>query len=143
MENIEPTLRLIRVVSAAMDSGDSVRIGISQYLQLPMDALAKKVQCWFHLIERGCETEVYLNQIENVHHQVTLRLLERGLRGESIYSHLCLLGDEVQDQNLAEIEVFLAKLPIRMLLPLVFCLFPAFLLLLLGPLLLRVVAGLG
>lgn len=143
MENLEPTLRLIRAVSAAMDSGDSVRIGISQYLQQPADRLTKKVQCWFQLIERGCPTETYLNQIENIHHQITLRLLERGLRGEPIYSHLCLLGEEVQDQNLAEIEVFLAKLPIRMLLPLVFCLFPAFLLLLLGPLLLRVVAGLG
>jgi hypothetical protein len=96
-----------------------------------------------HLFERGASTDAFLGEIQNPVRRNLILLLEKGLLGEPILQNLTTFAEEVQEQSFAEIELFLAQLPFRMLLPLLFFLFPAFLLLLLGPLLLRVVAGLG
>ncbi len=143
MENMTPSLRLIQSVRYAMESGESVRSGLRMYLQLPVDSLGESVRTWLQLFERGCGTEAYLSTISNPTRRHLLMLLEKGLRGEPILASLTAFSDEVQEESWAEMELFLAKLPFRLLLPLVFFIFPAFLLLLLGPLLLRVVAGLG
>ncbi|MFN7728853.1 MAG: hypothetical protein ACK5P7_06830 [Bdellovibrio sp.] len=143
MENVTPTMRLLQSVRYSMEGGESVRQGLVAYLQLSPDALSPLVRQWLHLFERGASTHAFLGEIQSPVRRHLLLLLEKGLLGEPILQSLTSFAEEVQEQSIAEIELFLAQLPFRMLLPLLFFLFPAFLLLLLGPLLLRVVAGLG
>ncbi|MBX2995487.1 MAG: hypothetical protein KF681_11720 [Bdellovibrionaceae bacterium] len=143
MENMTPSMRLLQTVRYSMEGGESVRMGLVAYLRLEPDSLSETVRQWLHLFERGASTEMFLQSLESPARRNLLLLLEKGLLGEPILQNLTLLGDELQEQGFAEIELFLARLPFRMMLPLLFLLFPAFLLLLLGPLLLKVVAGLA
>lgn len=65
-----------------------------------------------------------------------LEVLSQGLQGEPIYSQICSLEEEVFEASRLEIEEFVALLPMKSLIPLLFFQFPAFLALLLGPFLL-------
>lgn len=143
MENMTPSMRLLQTVRYSMEGGESVRMGLVAYLRLEPDSLSETVRQWLHLFERGASTDAFLQRLESPARRNLLLLLEKGLLGEPILQNLTVLGDELQEQGFAEIELFLARLPFRMMLPLLFFLFPAFLLLLLGPLLLKVVAGLA
>ena len=126
-----------------MESGESLRSGLRDYFLAPPDDFTPTVQAWLQLLERGCQTQELARRIRSPARRHLLALLERGLRGEPILSGLITMDEEVQEQCLLEIDNFLADLPFRMLLPLLFFLFPAFVILLLGPLLMRVVGSMG
>ncbi len=143
MEAVAPPLRLLQTVRYAMESGESLRSGLRSYLELRPDEFAPTVSAWLILIERGCCTGDLLQKIESPARAQLLRIFERGLQGESVLITLSAMDEEVQEQGIIEIETFLGQLPFRMLLPLLFFLFPAFLLLLLGPLLFRVLESMG
>jgi len=143
METLAPPLRLIQTVRYTMESGESLRAGIHEYLRTPPDHFSMQVQTWLQLLERGCSTSEWLEQLESPVRRHLLLLFERGLRGESVLEALIAMDIEVQEQSMAEIEKFLGELSFRMLLPLLFFVFPAFLTLLLGPLLMNLLGSLG
>jgi pilus assembly protein TadC len=143
METLAPPLRLLQTVRYVMEGGESLRQGLHEYLKSPPDDFTITVKAWLQLLERGCLTAELLQKISSPARRHLLTLLERGLRGEPVLAALEALDDEIQEQSLAEIESFLGTLPFRMLLPLLFFLFPAFLVLLIGPLLMRVVGFAG
>ena len=70
-------------------------------------------------------------------------LVDRGLAGEPISSALLALHDEVARAARAELELHVATLPFKMLIPLLLFQFPAHLLLLLGPMLRDLTRSLG
>lgn len=143
MEVLAPSLRLVQSVRYSMEAGDSVRIGVREYLSQPKDSFSRDVAAWMTLLERGCGTQEFLQKIQNPIRRQVLILLERGIAGEPILTALVAMDDEIQEQSLLQIESFLAQLPFRMMIPLLFFVFPAFLVLLLGPLLLRILDGLA
>ena len=61
--------------------------------------------------------------------------IERGLSGQPTREHLQALEFEVERAANAELEAHISALPFKVLIPLLLFYFPAFLLLLLGPLL--------
>ena len=141
MEVLAPSLRLVQTVRYSMECGESVRQGLKEYLRTSPDELSLIVLAWLQLLERGCSTQEYLRKIKSPIRRNLLTLLERGLAGEPILTSLVSLEEELHEQSLMEIENFLAQLPFRMMLPLLFFLFPAYLVLLLGPLLMRISGG--
>lgn len=134
METIAPSLRLVQSVRYSIESGDSVRTGIREYLQHSPDSFSREVTNWMHLIERGCSTAEFMQKVQNPVRRQVLLLLERGIAGEPILAALSSMDEEIQEQSLSQIEGFLGQLPFRMMLPLLFFLFPAFAFLLMGPL---------
>ena len=71
-----------------------------------------------------------------------LILLEKGLNGMPILSHLEDLEAEIIHSCEAEIEEHIQKLPLLLMIPIFFFLFPAYLILLFGPLLQSIVSQL-
>lgn len=143
METLAPSLRLAQHVRYAIESGDSVRQGLRDYLALPADSFTRDVVAWMHLVDRGCSTKEFLQKMKSPARRHLLSLIERGLAGEPLLAALSAMDEELQEQSLLQIEGFLGQLPFRMLLPLLFFIFPAFVTLLLGPLLLKIVEGMG
>lgn len=137
MESIAPPLKLIIAAKKALDRGTSVRAGISEYLQSEQDPWKEHVMLWSIKLQQGLDTSAHIESQKTIYRKQTLRLLERGLRGESVYSQLVQLEKEISEQVDQQIDEFIARLPYMLLVPLAFFLFPACLILMLGPFILQ------
>lgn len=135
MDHIAPPLQLIAYVKRSIEVGSSVRTGVLHFVRSNRTHFAKDVSKWLAHLDQGIETSTVLLAQKSQHRRSLLELLERGLRGESIYVYLCQLELETIEACQDEISRKLAKLPFLLLAPLLLLQFPAFLLLLFGPLL--------
>ncbi len=137
MESIAPPLKLILALRSGLERGESVRSSAQKYIATEDDELSRLVATWMLLKNQGSPTDVLFASLKSPHRRAVLMMVERGLAGETIYPTLSRLEEEVIAATNSELEEFVALLPIKMLIPLLFFQFPAFLLLLFGPLLLQ------
>lgn len=135
MENVAPSLQLILHVKRAIEIGDSVRSGVLAFIAEDDSDYAKDVSKWISFVDQRLDIEGLLHKQCSQFRRSLLELLARGLRGESIYLYLCQLEQETIEACQDEIGRKLTKLPFLLLAPLLLMQFPAFLLLLFGPLL--------
>jgi len=135
MDHIAPPLQLVANIKRSVEVGSSIRSGILAFIQAENSNFAKDVSKWISLNDQGLDTMFILQKQRSQYRRSLLELLERGLRGESIYVYLCQLEQEIIEACQDEISRKLSKLPFLLLGPLLLMQFPAFLLLLFGPLL--------
>ena len=76
-----------------------------------------------------------MNQFSTDHRQILVEILEMGLAGAAILEHLECLHLELLTYQEQRVQSYLERLPFRLMLPLVFFIFPSLLILLFGPLL--------
>ncbi|HEY1078528.1 MAG TPA: hypothetical protein VGE46_00455 [Bdellovibrio sp.] len=135
MEGLAPPLKLLLCVKRAMEKGQSVKMGILYYIKTQEGEFPAQVTHWLALLQQGQETRALLQGLSSLHRRTLLQVLERGLRGETIHAVLNSLEEEIIETCHEEIANKVAQLPFLMLLPLLLFQFPAFLMLLFGPLL--------
>jgi hypothetical protein len=135
MEHIAPPLQLILHVKRAIETNSSVRSGVIKYIQHSRTDFAKDVSKWISLRDQGLDGQGLIHAQRSQHRRCLLELLERGLQGEAIYSYLIQLELETIEACEDEISRKVTKLPFILLVPLLLMQFPAFLMLLFGPLL--------
>lgn len=137
MENISPTLALLLEVRAALEGGTSVRTGIHQFLKQSRNPFVEVVSTWLLRLDQSQET---LGLIAPLHpcRRALLLLLEKGIKGLPILPQLIELENEIVRSCEAELDEQIQKLPIKLLLPVLFLMFPAYLMLLLGPILINI-----
>lgn len=135
MEGLAPPLELLLCVKRSMEKGQSIKIGILDYVKRSPDNFATLVARWLSLLQQGQDPRPVVQSLTSVHRKTLLHILERGLKGESIHAILLQLEEEMVEACREEITNKLAKLPFIMLIPLLLFQFPAFLMLLFGPLL--------
>jgi hypothetical protein len=143
MEGVAPPLSLLLCVKRGLEKGQPAKVGILLYLKRHQGEFPEQVSRWLALLQQGKDTHGLIKEISSPHRQVILQLLERGLRGEAIYNVLLTLEEEVIEACQEEMSTKLAKLPFILLVPLLLFQFPAFLLLLFGPLLQNFFHSLG
>ena len=143
MESLAPPLKLLICVRRCIERGQSVRQGIFLYLKAPDSHFFADVNHWISLLQQGKDTRICLANISSAHRRVLLQTLERGLRGESIQAAINSLEEELVGACQQEIDQKVAQLPFLMLIPLLLFQFPAFLMLLFGPLLKNFLHSLG
>lgn len=137
MEALAPPLEFIVQVRFGLESGHSVRKSCFLAIERTTNKKWRKtLELWTNLIELGLPTEPAKKGISLFRKQC-LDLMEQGFKGRSIYEPLCLLEKELIESADAEMEQYVATLPIKSLIPLLFFQFPAFLALLLGPFLME------
>ncbi len=140
MENIAPPLELLMEVRFGLEKGLSLRKTLQAYIEMqPADSWRQQIGLWLQFLEMGRPPQEILGQMTFVRRQC-LEVIEMGLRGEPIYPQICALEEEVYETAKLEIEEFVAVLPIKSLVPLLFFQFPAFLALLIGPFLTSLLA---
>lgn len=134
MENLAPPLALLLSVKRALIQGLPVKFGVEEYIKNE-SSNNFAVITWYNLIKMDRDLANVYKSEKTTSRRVTLQLIEKGLRGEAIYSSLCQLERELIDMSYAEINSFSQKLPFTTLIPLLLLQFPALLILLFGPLL--------
>ncbi len=133
METLAPPVELLMEVRFGIEKGQSLRKTLQAYAQGPDQSTWRQtVRLWLNLLEMGRPSSEVLKELSPARRQV-LELMEMGLKGEPIFPQVCALEEELFETMKMEIEEFVATLPLKTLLPLLFCQFPAFLILLLGP----------
>ena len=129
---IPPTLEAIRHIRWQLMTGQSVRLAVSSYLQEANHELARQLR---YLLAR--QAQMTLSPSDKVFakpvHRSLWELIERGLQGQPIADSLACLEEEVESMALRDLEGHVATLPLKALIPLLGLQFPAFIILLLGP----------
>ena len=133
MENIAPPLEFLMDVRFGLEKGQSLKKTIQLFIENQNEnTWAQQIAVWMKFLEMGRSTSDIVMKMTPTRRQC-LELIELGLRGEPIYNQVCLLEEEIYELTKLEIEEFVATLPIKSLIPLLFFQFPAFLALLIGP----------
>lgn len=136
MEGLAPPLQLIHHLRYCLEGGESTRSALISYLDSENDDFVKGLKTWFVAFQVGRDLDLtHAHWMTSPHRKVLLDLIRIGLEGQPIYSHLCELEQEVLAACKDEIEEYLNILPMKVLVVLLLFQFPAFLLLLFGPLL--------
>lgn len=135
MESVAPPLELLLSVKRTLEKGQPAKNGVHTYLKRHRGDFVLIVGQWLALLQQGKDTQPLISSLSSQHRQVLLQLLERGMKGEGIYNLLLTLEEEILEACHEELTNKLARLPFILLIPLLLFQFPAFLLLLFGPLL--------
>ena len=135
MANLAPPLSLLLQVRQSLENGQSCQSGVRKYLgSHPDDDFFPIVLQWFSLAEQGLSTSKIKSHLRSPYRFTLLTLLENGISGKPILKPLRSFESELVEACKLEIESDLTALPFKILIPLLLFQFPAFLLLLLGPL---------
>lgn len=143
MEGLAPPLALLLSVKRSIEKGESVKVGILAYLKRHSGEFPEVVTQWLALLQQGQDPRVCLQALSSIYRRSLLQILERGLQGEAIHGILIRLEQEFIEACHEEITKKLSLLPFLILVPLLLFQFPAFLLLLFGPLLKNFFHSLG
>jgi len=135
MEGLSPPLHLCMEIRIGIENGDSMQTTIDRYLMNNPTVFGQFVQKWYFMYKQGRSTSDFLNSLESQYRQTLLEVVEGGLNGQPILKLITELETEIMQATKDELDADLKLLPLKLLLPLLLFQFPAFLLLLFGPLL--------
>ncbi len=145
MEGLTPPLKCLIHVQSALQNGESVRSSLTRYIHLGLanDDFGQCLRRFLFAWEQGHDWRAQLKIVGSPQRRALLEILSAGLAGQSISAPLDSLKDEITSACDLEIKDHLEMLPLKMLAPLLLFQFPAFLLLLFGPLLRHLVEELN
>ncbi len=133
MVDLNPVLNLILELRASLENGCSVKLSIETYLRKKDSDFSRHLCQWFLAVQHNRDLQsIYVGL--SVYRKSLFQLLECGLKGQPIYEPLCQLQEEIALACDQEMEMALQRLPFKLLVPVLGFLFPAYIILLLGPL---------
>lgn len=135
MENINPCLLLCFHLKRSIEKGVSVRLGILEFIRKDKSEFSQQVMTWLTYRDRGAELKAAIAPIQSMYRKNLLYFADQALSGQSIYTQLCQFEKELIEACEQELQERIQRLPFIMLIPLLLLQFPAFLLLLFGPVL--------
>jgi hypothetical protein len=141
VEGIAPTLQLCLEVRLALECGRSTSEALRTISPGLDFEIRQEVTQLLLNMARGDQQVVQKIKMKSPYRQSLFVVLYSGLIGEPIVARLKELEQEIQSACEEEIELFISKLPMRILLPMLLIQFPAFLLLMFGPLLDEFIKG--
>lgn len=141
MEGMSPPLICLTEMQMAVRNSEPVRSGLSRYLESAMasDDFAPELRRFLFAWDQGQEWRDRVGKIKSPHRRALIDLIAMALQGQPILSHLDELRIDLVQATNDEITQHMELLPIKMMVPLLFFQFPAFLILLFGPILSRLI----
>ncbi len=143
MECLAPPLDLCVRLRLGLEGGQSVMRTIKTFHGRGKNEMSSDLAIILTAFERGEQPQLPASTNERIYRKAFLELVEAGLKGEPILSPLKELEAELLKACHADIEKFVGGLPMRTMIPLMLIQFPAFLLLLLGPIVGELLKGLN
>jgi hypothetical protein len=145
MEGLAPPLKCLIEMQAALQNGEPVQKGVLRYLQSTSlnDAFALEVRRFLFAWEQGQDWRAIVSKIRSAQRRILLEIIANGLAGQPVLLHLEELKSEIAEACDSDLKRHLELLPITLLAPLLLLQFPAFLLLLFGPLVSRLLMELS
>lgn len=143
MEDLSPPLlTAVREIKWRLASGRSMRESMRLYLQGSPNHFARRLGEWWVLKNQNLNPAAE-PRFQTALQKAFLHLIERGCEGQPTLEHLQALEAEIESAAQLELEKHVSELPFKVLIPLLFFQFPAYLVLLLGPLLRELSRQLG
>lgn len=146
MVGLNPVLKCLMTVEEGISRGDAVRESLTRWLANENSSgglgsrFNREFQSEVLLFLRSTEVSEDAkgaNQIESDYKTIYRRsffgILRDGLRGNPVSPQLKELRIEIESQLELDMKSHIESLPLKMLVPLLLAMFPAFLILLLGP----------
>jgi hypothetical protein len=145
VEGLAPPLACLIEIQSALQNGEAVRQGLARYLRGPQsgDPYAQEIRNFIFAWDQGQDWKSVIRSLASPHRRALLEIAAVGLSGQPIQAHLNELQVEMTEACDLEIRRHLELLPLKMLLPLLLFQFPAYLLLMFGPLLKRLLEELS
>jgi hypothetical protein len=137
MEGLAPALSCILEIQSSLLNGESIRSGLMKYLRQPNSDFHPALRQFLFAWDQNKDWKKTAQALQSPYRRALLEVIASGLSGQSIQTQLRELQTEIERACDLEIKSFIEMLPLKMLIPLLFFQFPAFLLLLFGPLLSR------
>lgn len=133
MDSLAPPLEALLYIKLKIQTGASTRESIKDYIYTHPNCLfAKNLDLWLFEVE-SLQSISYKN-MNNPYRRLFIELLKRGLEGEPILKLLHHLEMDMIEACKEDIQKQIQKLPFITLIPLLFLQVPAFLVLVIGPL---------
>lgn len=133
MANIAEPLELIGILRLELNMGKSVKSALHSALHRSSTDFSEQISAW--LITRTKSIEATPPEFKSEVRIQFLRVMELGLRGWPVFDSLAELEEQMIEICEEDIQSQLDKLPLLMAMPMIFCFLPAFLILILGPVL--------
>ncbi len=140
MESLISCLQWALRIRLALECGDSIRAAIGRNHKKSEFDL--KLQEWvFCLDQKGDATKI-LTRVE-IYERAFFELIRSGLSGNKIYEHLVEYEKELKEKCLDEIQREIDLMPFKLMIPVLLFQFPAYLLLVMGPIVQQFLETLG
>lgn len=146
MEGLAPPLKCIIEIRAALQNGETARSGLLRYIESCESGVHRTDCSFIHDIrqflfawDQGRDWQLVIRGLRSPYRRALLEIVATGFAGQSIQPHLIELQQEIETAVDLEIRNHLELLPVQMLIPLLIFQFPAFLILLFGPLLKKLI----
>jgi len=135
MDSLAPPLRALLGIKLKIQSGISTRESIREYVKETLDChFAQDLGLWLFQMESE-NNEISPKIFTHPFRKMLIEVLTQGLEGEQILKSLEILETEMIEASHRDLDNQLQKLPFILMMPLLFLQLPAFLLLIFGPLL--------
>jgi hypothetical protein len=148
METMTPPLAVLLNIRWEMENGSSFRESLRLWFteESPIGEIADFNQIlreWMVRKTHDQDVTQLLASIESPYRRALFQIFARGWDGEPILEPLSELESELHQAADEELDGFIATLPFRAMMPLLLLQFPAYLLLLIGPMLLELTSAFG
>lgn len=144
MEGMNPYILYIGSICYGLENGDSLQATLNRFIKENTHVgFAKQLATLRAQTSIGQPIETILNSCQFDTERALLELTSVGLTGEPVLEHFLELEKEVKWRWEQSIEEHIRLLPVKMSLPLLLLMFPAFLILLFGPILKQLFQGLA
>lgn len=140
---IPPILHALREVKWLLSSGKPMKEAFQNYLERTHDPFAALLREYWILKWQVGRANIAPRPLPTYYQKAFWNLVERGCAGQPVLESLDELEKEVLLAAEMELDEHLASLPFKVLIPLLLFQFPAYLLLLLGPMLRELQRQLG
>jgi hypothetical protein len=133
MENLAEPIIVIHAMRRQIEQGIPVKEGLLRFCRSHHLNICKDLFTLLTLIDQSRDLSEFYSRQKTQYRRSLLDLFARGIHGESIYQQVLTLEAELTEICYDDINRHVAQLPVKMLIPLLFLIFPAYFVLLLGP----------
>jgi hypothetical protein len=123
--------------------GRSLAGAVERYVMGARHPWSRQLLNWYYAFDQGRDTAEILSQCQSTYRRHLLEVVERGLKGAPILSLLGELEQEIAEASRMELQDTINRIPMRMMIVMMALQLPAYLLVLLGPLVIRFTQGLN
>lgn len=138
MAHIVPSISFIQDLKTNIEQGVSLQQSIQQLVNKPENTFTLKISLWFSYFQKSDRNPVVF---PTQYQKSLVEILEQGLNGAPVYEHLGMLEQEMCREFERQWKSYLESLPLKLSLPLLLFFFPAYVILLFGPLLVQFLSG--
>lgn len=147
MEFLEPKFTFVIWLGFRIDAGISVKTAILEFINAESPGLKAKnfrmtLRRWLEIRQMTPLADI-LGDSGSVMTLTLFETLERGLGGEPIREAIIGLREEMEFATRMAVENHLQRLPVLVLGPLMLLIFPAIMIVMIGPIILRVLGEVG